>query len=366
MSTSQDGANTTIATFGPWSFKPSCTEFIPSIQSELCVYTDRSFADNRGISIFTTPQIADEFVRLRPFRDPAILAGINNPEGPWHPQNLPGRGIGLLAKTRIDPGERLMAYTPLLIMHQHHQISIPVREKFLRLAIEQLPDASKEQYLRLATIYGNLSVIVQDVIQTNAFEMQVGGEMHLAIFPEASRMNHDCAPNAQYYLDPLSLTHYVHAVRYILAGEELTIAYSSPLEFVSNRQRHLKESFRFTCGCSRCLASKTADAALAEMKSIEASLADWTKTSIASTELAEKLIELYRQERLEGFLDTAYRHAALTYNAVGNSAQAKKYAQLAADSGAMKDGPEAPNVRGMKELLKHPEKHWSWRRRMQR
>lgn len=30
--------------------------------------------------------------------------------------------------------------------------------------------------------------------------------------------------SAQYYLDPLRLTHYVHAVRYISAGEELTIA----------------------------------------------------------------------------------------------------------------------------------------------
>lgn len=87
-----------------------------------------------------------------------------------------------------------MAYTPLLIMHQHHQMPIALREKFLRLAIEQLPETSKKQYLRLATIYGQSNVIVQDIIQTNAFEVQVGGKMHLAVFPEASRMNHDCAP----------------------------------------------------------------------------------------------------------------------------------------------------------------------------
>ncbi|GAD96222.1 hypothetical protein PTT_09404 [Paecilomyces variotii No. 5] len=339
----QNGPSTTTGTVGKWSYKPYCTDLISDIQSKLCVYTDHSFAQNRGISIFTTPQIADEFSQLRPLQDPSVLAGINNPRGPWYPENLPGRGIGLLAKNNINSGERLMAYTPLLIMHQHHQMPIPLREKFLRLAIDQLPEASKKQYLRLATIYGNSSVIVQDVIQTNAFEIQVGGQMHLAVFPEASRMNHDCAPNAQYFLDPLRITQYVHAARSISKGEELTIAYSTPLDFVSNRQKHLKKSFRFTCRCSRCLTGQAADTALAEIKSIESSLADWTKTSTASTKLAERLIRLYRQERLDGFLDTAFGYAALTYNAIGNSVQAKKYAHLAAESGAMKDGPDGAN-----------------------
>ncbi|KAL1884398.1 hypothetical protein Plec18167_001986 [Paecilomyces lecythidis] len=167
--------------------------------------------------------------------------------------------------------------------------------------------------------------------------MQVGGNMHLAVFPEASRMNHDCAPNAQYFLDPLGLTQYVHAARPISEGEELTIA-----------------------------SGQTADTALAEMKLIESSLADWTEASMASTKLAERLIKLYRQERLDGFLDTAFGYAALTYNAVGNSVQAKKYAKLAAESGTMKDGPDAANVRAMKELVKDPGRHWSWRRRLQR
>lgn len=186
--------NITTSDFGPWSYRPVCTEYIASVQSELCVYTNRSFAGNRGISIFTTPKIADEFQKLPPFHDPSVLERINSAGGPWYPESLPGRGIGLLAKTDMERGDRIMASTPLLIIHQHHQMPIPTREKFLRLAINQLPASSREAYLQLATIYGNSSVIVQDVIQTNAFEIQIGGQMHLAVFPEASRMNHDCAP----------------------------------------------------------------------------------------------------------------------------------------------------------------------------
>ncbi len=53
-----------------------------------------------------------------------------------------------------------------------------------------LPAASREHYFSLATIYGQPHVAVQDVVKANAFEMQVGGQMHLAVFPETSRMNH--------------------------------------------------------------------------------------------------------------------------------------------------------------------------------
>lgn len=39
------------------------------------------------------------------------------------------------------------------------------------------------------------------------------------------RINHDCRPNADYYFDPESLTQYVHALRPIVEGEEITITY---------------------------------------------------------------------------------------------------------------------------------------------
>src|ERR1700748_632808 len=63
----------------PWTHKPVCTEYLDDIGSKLCVYTNATFSNGRGVSIFTTPQIAEKFASLPPFRDPMALSsnGIN-------------------------------------------------------------------------------------------------------------------------------------------------------------------------------------------------------------------------------------------------------------------------------------------------
>lgn len=75
------------------------------------------------------------------------------------------------------------------------------------------------------------------------------------------------------------------------------------------------------------------------------------------------LVRLYQDEGLEAFLDTAYGHAALTYNAVGSARGAKKYAKLAAEAAVLKYGPEAPGLEDWGKLVRDPMGHSSWRRR---
>jgi ribosomal RNA assembly protein len=126
------------------------------------------------------------------------LDGINSPAGSWYTQELPDKGIGMLAKHDLKRGDLITAYTPVLLVHREKALSVQEREKFLRIAVDQLPVATKKLYFSLTTAFGDPTVIVQDVIQANSFEMQVGGQMHLAIFPETSRLNHDCAPKYGY------------------------------------------------------------------------------------------------------------------------------------------------------------------------
>jgi len=183
-----------VSYFHPWSYEPVCTEFLENIGSELCVYTNSTFSNGRGISIFTTPRIAEQFAKLLPFQDATALDGINGPRGPWYTQELPGKGTGMMADRDLERGDLTTAYTPVLLMYMDKVLSTRDREGLLRIAIDQLPSASRAAYLKLSTIYGNPTVIAQDVLKANNFEIQVGGEMHLAIFPETSRLNHDCAP----------------------------------------------------------------------------------------------------------------------------------------------------------------------------
>ncbi|KAF2748163.1 hypothetical protein M011DRAFT_401325 [Sporormia fimetaria CBS 119925] len=222
--TSSERATTKPRQYGPWTHKPVCSKPLQSLGTRLCVYTNSTFHGGRGISIVTTPKLAEQFAELPCFKEPSALQGINTFSGAWSVQETPGKGLGLVAKKQLKFKDAITAYTPALVALLEDELSTLDREKLYRIAVHQLPEATRYAYMNLAYIYGQLSVRVQDIVKANTFQLQVGGVNHLSVFPETSRLNHACGPNAQYYLDPARLTHFVHAVRPIAPGEEITIA----------------------------------------------------------------------------------------------------------------------------------------------
>ena len=181
--------------FAPWSFPPICTKTLQTIGSKLCVYTKTSFSNGRGISIFTTPELARLFLTLPPLHDPTFpYPNINEFSGNWYTDILPGKGTGMLAKKNLQFKERVTAYTPALIAFLESELSTSERERFFTIAVSQLPQATRKMYLSLATVYGIDSVKYQDVVKANTFQLEIDGHNHLAVYPETSRLNHDCSP----------------------------------------------------------------------------------------------------------------------------------------------------------------------------
>jgi hypothetical protein len=161
----------------------------------LCVYTNASFSNGRGISIITTPETANAFASLPAFRNAGALDGINGFSGAWYTQNLPGRGVGMLAAKQLKFKDRVTAYTPAFVpLLDGDALTTADRERLYRVAVYQLPEATREAYLQLAYVYGQPNVRVQDIVKANTFQLEIGGLNHLAVFPETSRFNHDCAP----------------------------------------------------------------------------------------------------------------------------------------------------------------------------
>lgn len=81
---------------------------------------------------------------------------------------------------------------------------------------------------------------------------------------------------------------------------------------------------------------------------------------------AEQLVQLYEAEGLQGFMDLAYGHAALTYNGVGSLRGAKKYAGLAAEATWLKYGFDANGKTKVEEweaFASDPMGHATWRAR---
>jgi hypothetical protein len=181
---------------GIWSYLPVCTDVLQSIGSKLCVYTSTTFSNGRGISIFTTPKIAEDFATLPPFKDTKALQDqdINVFSGNWYTEELPGKGIGMLASKDLDVKSRVTAYTPALLAYLEDELPTMEREKYFQIAVMQLPGATRRMYESLATVYGYPQIKYQDVVKANTFQMEVGGQNHLSIFPETSRLNHACTP----------------------------------------------------------------------------------------------------------------------------------------------------------------------------
>jgi hypothetical protein len=189
----------------PWSNPPICTNVLESINDKLCVYTNTSFSNGRGISIFTTPQLANMFTSLPAFQDPATADAqdINIPTDTWRATSIPNKGIGIIASKPLDFKDCITAHTPAFLAYLEDELSTLDREKWWSTAIEQLPAKIRKQFLALSYVYGDERVRVQDIVKANTFQVEVGGVNHLAIFPETSRLNHAC--NAK-YVDTIQFT----------------------------------------------------------------------------------------------------------------------------------------------------------------
>lgn len=183
---------------------------------------------------------------------------------------------------------------------------------------------------------------------------------------EKQRLNHDCRPNAAYFFDHDTLTHYVHAISDINPGTEITITYIDPHMPRRKRVTQLTTSWGFTCSCSLCTLhpelSRASDDRLSQINALSDRLEDW---ETAPPQIAHTLISLYEQERLHAPMSAAYRFAALTSCAEGLRWDAIKYARLAVELGMLDDGFGDEDVTAMRKLAERPEKQSCWMKRMQ-
>ncbi|KAF3016754.1 SET domain-containing protein 5 [Neopestalotiopsis sp. 37M] len=229
-----------------------------------------------------------------------------------------------------------------------------------------LSEEKREKFLAQAGELGGHRIL--DIMFTNSFQINLGGHdgQHFGNFPDVSRFNHDCRPNVAFYIDG-NLTHHTHAIRDIEPGEELTISYLDSFRAREVRQQRAHASWGFACTCSQCSLSKdeadVSDARLYSIYEVENLLADLGNGKVTA-EMIERLIDLYKQERLHFKIADAYTLAALNYNILGMAEMAQKYAQLSIDQGILEHGPEAPDIEAMRLLLANPQGHWTYNRGM--
>lgn len=351
----------------PWTFWPQCFSN-ENVSDAVCLFSDQEFASGRGIFIVTTEPMAHLMLQKPAFANPEVLERSNqhaNP--PFEQHEFPGKGRGLVANKTLFRGDQIFASTPLLIVDPDSwKLATPERLSLLYRGVETLPSASQESFWALLGHFKGDSV--DDRINTNNFEVEINGRMQQALMPEIAMINHDCRPNAAYFWDEATLTHYVHALRTIQPGEEITISYIESETERARRMAKLELNWGFRCSCSACSAhpdmTAESDARLAQITEVIGNLNDWKESSPATPEMAELMLSLYEQERLYSSMATAYKHAAEVHSSFGNKYEAIKYARMAIEFNMLDKGFRDPDVKQMQFMARQPELTWSWKKRI--
>lgn len=351
----------------PWTFLPEC--YSSEHQKEpICVFSDQNFASGRGIVIVTTTELAYKMLKKPAFTDPDALARINqhaNP--PFVEHDFPGKGRGLIANKTLHRGDQIFASTPLVITNP--SMYNLVESERLRLGhrgVDTLPSATQPIFWKLLGHFNGDPV--EDRMNTNAFDVTVDKTQLYAVMPEIAMINHDCRPNANYFWDEETLSHYVHATQTIYPGEEITITYINNERKREPRMKNLKTNWGFDCTCSSCAAhpvfAAESDARIQAIDDIAEALNDWTSSSTATPEMAEMLLSLYEQERLHASMGVAYKHASEVYSSFGDRYNAIKYAQLSLELLHLDRGFSDDDIKFMLAMAKDPERSWSWKKRV--
>lgn len=334
----------------------------------------------------TTAERAAYLARNTAFSNPNATRGINQDivrtsPAKYKVERIEGKGMGVVATGFINRGELIMANT-VSLMYDYGAYENLDREQYLESqakAIDSLPEAHRQLFLDLSTHdEANFTYLelVDKITSTNAFDINPEEDdvdqenKFYVIFPEIARMNHDCRPNADYYFDLETTAQYVHAVRPIYPGEEITITYIDPTRKQAFRARKLHDTWGFKCACSSCTASPaviaSSDDRLKQIGELRQEFDKYKSESRVNPQMAELLISLYEQEKLWGMMCEAYRYAAIEWNGVGEPWTAAKYARLAIEYGIYSSGEKDADVADMDDLATDPWSHWSWMVRMKR
>ncbi|KAH8771688.1 hypothetical protein F5883DRAFT_491819 [Diaporthe sp. PMI_573] len=363
-------------TSGGWTGPHTCA-------GDYCIYAHPNFAAGRGIALITTPESAQALANLPVFSelaDPAAAASfiesasVNVRSPATEVQYISGKGRGLAASQPIHRGMQVMAYTPALVLHRNlvDDLGRVDQLRLLREAVGRLPETTRAAFWRqLGQTHAEGDDDILDIVMNNSFNLPLlpgtGLGPFIGNFPEVSMYNHDCRPNVAFHLD-YGIIHRttVAAAAGVPSGQELSISYVDGFRVRAVRRERTLRNWGFGCACAQCsLPEALANASDHRLWRLYET--EQTKTAYETRILdaVALLLSIYEQERLLGpHGSSAYRLAALNYNAFRRPEGAVKYALLALEQFVVEEGANSVVVREMVSLLDDPEAHWSWGKRL--
>ncbi|KAF9876117.1 A/G-specific adenine glycosylase [Colletotrichum karsti] len=315
--------NTAVA-WSPWTHRPVCTSSKTTLK--YCAFVKDNFRGDSGILILTSPEVAaGDFSQVEDFDPRSLDSGPLSvvPETPpFEVQEIPGKGLGAVALSKIRAGEVIAREHPKIMQIASEETFRAIDRGEALWVLEEgfvrLPVKDQVKVFELARSTGGH--VLEDIIRTNTFGVTFNNVSHYALFPEVARINHACRPNSITRFSPRTLALEVVAYRDILPGEELSISYSPLNMDYKDRQQTLAE-WGFKCNCSLCSSPDAVAASDANRERIQQIVSMLNQPVFQNPglmkQLGEEMEGIIEKEKLRAQLGDFYDMFARAYVRMG-------------------------------------------------
>ncbi|KAF3343709.1 hypothetical protein VD0002_g1360 [Verticillium dahliae] len=320
-----DTAGPRPESWAPWTHRPSCVEAANDPKVKFCTYTDAGHGPH-GFSLITTPEIAA--ANIDTLQDPSFSSvGAPNLEHwqkleddpPYEVVDLPGKGKGVVATRLIKKYDVFMSDYAVLFVNFQFTASVRQHDGYdqLHTAAERLRNPHALLSLGRSNP-GHQSDIVEDVMRTNSFNLDISGVPHMGMFPKISRVNHACKPNSFMRFSKRSFGATIVAFRDIHPAEEITISYA-PFGLTHSQRQSTLADWGFKCTCEMCTAAPdviaASDARRSKVEDLQAQVLDFLGRGKihGAIKLIESILELLETEGLQPLMTEHYDSLARIY-----------------------------------------------------
>lgn len=280
-------------------------------------------------------------------------------------QSVPGKGKGVVARFNIAKGTRILCEKPLFTSPNLSPISL--MENNVMTQLKSLPKSEQRMFLSLHNNFPSKHTF-SGIFRTNALpcgaDSVIGG-----VYPTICLINHSCLPNAHNSWNDDTKCETIHAVRYIKAGEEITISYEKggPSD---SRRTYLKDAFGFDCNCRLCSLPlpklRISDARRLQIQQLDNTIGDPERVmnkphdSLADCQHLLQLVEEEYDGSGSPLIARLYYDAFQVSITHGDQARANMFAKRGYDSRITCEGEDSPETQKMKNLMANPAQHRSF------
>ncbi|KAI1387324.1 SET domain-containing protein [Hypoxylon trugodes] len=276
---------------------------------------------------------------------------------------IPGRGRGLIARSNIPLGTRILCEKPLLTVKPMPDDEL---EEYISTQLKALSKNEQRQFLSLHNNFPRMHPF-RGVVKTNGLacgcDSSVGG-----VYANICLINHSCLPNTHHSWNTDAKHETIYAIRPIECGKEITISYH-PGKPSAVRQKSLMKSFGFQCTCKQCSLPAAELQASDRRRILIESLDDQIGDPVTFAGSPNTILESCRtllhlaEEEYEGYpgaiLARLFYDAFQVCIANGDQARARTFAQRAYEARLVCEGEDNPDTKKMKAFARKPTDHHS-------